>query len=268
MPARKDERLPLPTFKIPEPPAQPPLVVTSGGQRLLLGHTDAVVIWEAGDGGQKTLKSNRPGWWLINYPLDRIKGLERKTEDEIAGILFGRTRKKIKNWYFKTPGKAVAEPSKPRGPAPIAISDKPDLIVHAGHPKAADSNLGTQAAPLKSISEAVRRAQAGVTIHVYPGVYRESAKIEESGTKEQPLRLEGVRGAGGQMPVVSGNDIFPPDAWKPVRGLSGVFRADLFTGRLGTVSVNGKTLTERSVPHELKEGEYCLNRASKDFVNL
>ncbi|MDP7254966.1 MAG: right-handed parallel beta-helix repeat-containing protein, partial [Planctomycetota bacterium] len=92
--------------------------------------------------------------------------------------------------------------------------------------------------------------------------------IEKSGTKEQPLRLEGVQGADGQMPVVSGNDIFPSNAWKPVKDLPGVYRADLFTGRLGTASVNGKTLTERSVPHELKEGEYCLNRASKEFVNL
>lgn len=38
------------------------------------------------------------------------------------------------------------------------------------------------------------------------------------------------------MPVISGNDPFPAKAWKPVKGLTGVYRADLFTGHLLTLT--------------------------------
>lgn len=70
------------------------------------------------------------------------------------------------------------------------------------------------------------------------------------------------------MPVISGNDPFPAKAWKPVKGLTGVYRADLFTGHLGTVSAAGGTLIERSLPTELQEGEFCLNHASQEFLTL
>ena len=67
----KPPRLPLPTRGIPDMPPLVPTVITAGGQRLLLGHTDVEVSY---DGRQ--LVVNRPEWWVINYPLTRIRGLE------------------------------------------------------------------------------------------------------------------------------------------------------------------------------------------------
>lgn len=259
--------LPPPGRNIPDMPPLAPAVITSGGQRLLLGETEVEVRYDG-----KKLTCSRPGWWVINYPLNRIRGLdgetEGKTADEISRTIFGKPAAEVRNWYIRTAGPSGPEPPPPTGPAPIDLSPNPTLIVNNGHPRADDGGPGTPDAPLKTISAAISRAEAGSIIHVHAGVYREAVKIEKSGAAARPIRLEGVRGADGAMPAITGNHTFPPGAWKPVEGLPGVYRADLFTKLLGTMSVGGRTLIERSLPSELKEGEYCLNRASREFLNL
>ena len=47
-----------------------------------------------------------------------------------------------------------------------------------------------------------------------------------------------------------------------------MYRADLFTKQLGPVSAAGRTLVERILPQELAEGEFALNHASREFLNL
>jgi hypothetical protein len=264
-PQEQSASLPRPGLNVPELPPLVPTVITAGGQRRLLSDTDVEVRYDA---GRKSLVVNRPDWWIINYPLTRIKGLEHQSADEIARLLFGKPIHMVRNWYVKTPGKAAPEPPAPTGPAPIDRTPNPSLSVNNQHPQANDSNAGTAAEPLKTISAATQRAHAGTIIHVYPGIYRESISIAKNGTPEKLIRLEGVRDTNGRVPVISGNAPFPANAWKPVNGLPGVYRADLFTKRLGTVSANGRTLIERSLPEELKAGEFCLNRASKEFLNL
>jgi len=269
-PPKGKGRLPLPALKVPDNPPLPPTVVTAGGRRLLLNHTGVEVAYKPAGGtkGAPALVVNRPGWWVINFPLERIRGFEGKSADEIARILFGKPASAVKNWYVKTPGAPVDEPPEPTGPAPIDLAAHPTIIVNNRHPKADDAGAGTADAPLKTISAAVERAAAGDVIRVYPGVYRESVVIRKNGTAREPILLEGVRGEDGRMPVITGNDLFPPGAWKPVEGLAGVFRADVFTDRLGSVSAAGVTLTERSLPGELRANEFCFNRASYEFLNL
>lgn len=258
-------RLPLPAARVPVMPPLQPTVITAGGQRRLVNDCPVRVHYEA---RRKELIVSPCGWWVINYPLDRIEGLEGRSVDEISRLLFGRPRRQVRNWYVQTPGKAPVEPPPPSGPAPVSPTPLPTLVVDQRDPNATDSNPGTTEAPLRTISRAVAKAAAGTVIAVRPGIYRESVTIDKSGTPAHPLRLEGVRDSDGRMPVISGNDLFPPHSWRPVPGLPGVYRADLFTQRLGTVSAAGRTLIERSLPQELKGGDCCLNRASREFLNL
>ena len=255
--------LPLPEPRIPESPLYPSSVVTAGGQRLLLSYTDVVVSYNA---RARRLETNHPGWWIINYPLGRIRGLEGKSEDAIAQLLFGKPAAEVRNWYVQTPGTPTAEPPQPDGPAPIVPTPNPRWVVNGALPAASDDNPGTAAKPLKTIAAAVKRAVPGDTIHVYPAIYREGFAFERGGTAERPIRLEGIRGKSGQMPIISGNDLFPTNAWQPVAALPGVYRADLFTHFYGNVSADEQTLVERSWPAELKPGEFCLNRASHEYL--
>ena len=241
-------RLPLPAARIPALPRLRPAVVTAAGQRLLLADTDVAVSWDAAN---ERLACDRPGWWVINYPLRKIRGMEGQTDDQIAMRLLGRPASAIKNWYFKAPGQPAAEPPAPTGPAPIECRANPTLVVG-------------ESAQFKTIQAAIDKAQPGDVVRVLPGIYRESIEAKQAGTRGKPIVIEGLRGAQGNMPVITGNDPFPANAWKPVPDAPGVFRADLFTRLPGTVSVNGNALVERSYYRELKPGEYCLNLATKE----
>ena len=269
-PKGKGARLSLPEPKVPENPPVAPTVITAGGQRLLLSATDVEVRYapQGGLAGAQALVVNRPGWWVINFPLQRIGGLEGKSADEIARLLFGKQAAEVRNWYVKTPGEPATEPEAPVGPAPIEPTPQPTIIVDQRDQNADDKNPGTKAAPLKSIAAAVAKAKAGDIVHVYPGVYREAFKITENGTKERPIKIEGIRDENGKMPVISANEVFPPNAFQPVRGLTGVWRADVFTGQQGIVSANTQALVERSLPSELQPGEFCFNRGSDEFLKL
>ncbi len=252
--------LPAPVPAIPALPPIPPTVVTAGGQRFLLADQPVVVRYDHGH-----LTSNRPGWWLINYPITAIQGLEGKSIEQMSQMLFHQPSRNLRNWYLNTPGTPTPEPGQAKGPAPIALTAGPALIVDNRHPRASDNNPATAAQPLRTIGAALRRA--GSTIRVQPGIYREALTITKGGTAQQPLRLEGVRGPAGDLPVITGNTPFPAGAWQPVKGLTGVYRAEIFTGQEGAVSAAGETLVERSLPQDLQPGEYTFNRGSREFLN-
>ena len=56
---------------------------------------------------------------------------------------------------------------------------------------------GTEAAPVRTIQEAIDRAQPGTTIYVEAGVYTENLKINRvSGTAEAPIKIVAVDGPG------------------------------------------------------------------------
>ena len=236
------EPLPRPKPHIPPLPPLPPTVITPGDQRLLLSQSDVSVTWDV---GRQVPVVSRPGYWLINYPWSRVAGLQDSAIDGVAMRLTGHRTRDLRNWVFHTPGKSP-EPAAPTGPAPIEPTENPTLIVDQQSAAADDNGPGTAARPLRSLGAAVRRAQPGSVIWVRPGLYRESITLDVNGAAEAPIRLEGIRDARGQMPILSGNDAFPADAWRRT-AWPGVWRADLFTQQEGPVSADGRALTERKI---------------------
>ena len=56
-----------------------------------------------------------------------------------------------------------------------------EFYVSQQHPQAADTSAGTRETPLKTISAAAKMAQAGDTVVVGAGIYRESVTLTNSG---------------------------------------------------------------------------------------
>lgn len=253
--------LPLPSSDLlPGTDPIEPSVITSGGQRRLLRDVSVSVSYDIEAG----LVVEPAGWWVINYPLERIVGTAGRTADEIATTLLGRPIAELTNYYFYTEPTAelAGEPSPAVGPAPIGVTPGPDLVVNNQHDGASDENDGSFAHPLMTISEAVDRAIPGTVVHVYPGVYRESVVIDADGTEEAPIVVQGVRGASGAMPVITGNDPFPAGAWTEVDGLRGVYEATASTDFDSSLSVSGVELVSRSAAWDLAPGEYVVANGS------
>ena len=153
--------LPLPTADVASDPAMQPSVVTAGGQRLLLTYfnntvdtsTNNGIITAATTSGPlgspvtvtydpqtDSLISNKPGWWIINFPLDQIQGLpnilnntcgmtDQQIKDTVAQDLFGagKTASTVQNWYILTPVDAdhplAPSPTRATEPAPITSTN-------------------------------------------------------------------------------------------------------------------------------------------------
>lgn len=259
--------LPLPSSALlPDVGRIEPSIVTADGERRLLQDVSVSVSYDSAGG----FVVEPAGWWVINFPLDRITGADGRTADQVSMALLGVPADELTNYYFYTApdsGEPVQEAPVVDGPAPVRITRGPDLVVNNQDPNAADDNDGSPAMPLATIMEAVSRAVPGTLIHVYPGSYRESVVIDVDGTAEQPIRIEGIRGASGGMPIVTGNDVFSPDAWTPVDGMPGVFQAASFSDLTGSLSVNGTEFVERAVPADLEPGEYVVANGSEAYLN-
>ena len=240
-----DARLPFPEERIPDEPVLLPTVVTAGGQRRFLSEfPDLRVGW---DGAR--FFSNYRNWWIINYPIDRIvvKG----------GGVFGaaeRSRafgtRSVRNWYLRVPGNARPEPLVADRPAPIELTVNPTVVVD---PKG----------KVKTIADALKCVREGDVVRVRYGIYRERGlRLDEN-----RVTIEGERNAAGELPVISGNRLFPTNAWTKTEW-PGVWRAPIFTGLEGSVSLEGNKLRERDRPEMLVGNDYCSLRASETFARL
>lgn len=260
-------RIPLPNVNLPEEPAYPATVVTNEGHRLMLNHVDVTVSYNT---TTSQLSVSEPGWWLINYPLKKIVGLESMSENDISLLLFDKPASELKNWYFRNPAQGGSSVSLPSGPAPFTPSSNPTLVVDEQHPSASDSNPGTSGAPFKTIQAAVNHANVapGSVIQVRPGIYRESIKFSDSvaGTKEQPITLEGVRDSNGKMPVISANNAAPTNAWTAVPGYSGLWRADNWVNKVTKLSLNGDLVKEGTIASDLNDFEFSNNYSGKELA--
>ncbi|MDJ0952350.1 MAG: right-handed parallel beta-helix repeat-containing protein [Acidimicrobiia bacterium] len=257
--------LPLPSSDLlPGITRLEPFIVTDAGERRLLREVTVSVTYDDENG----LVVEPAGWWVVNYPLERIAG--DRTVDELATLLTGRPYSQLTNYYFYTaPERSGAAPVPPPvdGPAPVEVTAGADLIVNNQDPGASDENNGSRAHPLRTISAAVERAEPGSVIHVYPGIYCESVTITADGTAAEPIVIEGIRGASGAMPVITGNDPFPAGSWTEVDGLRGVYKADAFTDLAGSLTVGGDSLIARGAPWSLQPGEYAVTSGGKAFVD-
>lgn len=91
-------------------------------------------------------------------------------------------------------------------------------------PKANDSNSGRADAPLKTIQAAAMRAEAGDTVYVHPGIYREWVQPMHSGSPGEPIRFEANPGTV----FVRGSEILP-ERWVKT-SVAGVYEMEL-TGK-------------------------------------
>jgi hypothetical protein len=258
--------LSLPAANIPEnPPLQPSVILPDGRLFLIDYFKDIEVKW---DKEEKKLKTNRPGWWIINFPLNEIKGFDKNlSEEDRYKIIFGKGKNEIKNWYLYETGKPFNVNFKPDSPAPIKIHPNPSIVVN--NEKGDDSNLGTYDKPLKTISKAIEKAKPGDIIHVYPGIYREEIRIDRSGEKEKPIIIEGIRDLNGKMPVISGNDILPIK-WEIYNKEMNIYKAEIEMKMTGPLIDENRNIILREVDRigEMEPNTYLYNWSSKEFVEL
>ncbi len=94
------------------------------------------------------------------------------------------------------------------------------IVVSQQNAAASDSNPGTEARPLKTISAAAAKVRAGDKVIIHRGDYRETVLVHASGTEKEPIIFEA---APGEKPVIKGSDVIT--AWK--RDAGEVWKASL-----------------------------------------
>ena len=87
------------------------------------------------------------------------------------------------------------------------------IYVNSRMSLARDTNPGTEARPLKTITAALKRAKPGNTILVQPGIYQETIEIHKSQgmTKEKPLI---IKSAKPHEAVILGSREYKADCWR------------------------------------------------------
>ena len=78
-----------------------------------------------------------------------------------------------------------------------------------------DDGSGSEGSPLRSIQRAVELAQAGDTVEVGAGTFHERVVIEQRGTTEAPIVIQGARAASGELLTVLDGSEAVTD-WVPV----------------------------------------------------
>lgn len=103
----------------------------------------------------------------------------------------------------------------------VRVATAATYYVDASSPTCSPTGPGTEAQPYCTISQAVNlRAQAGNTILVKPGIYREQVTVRASGTQGNPIVL---RATGPGVIIDGADDFSDPAKWVAVGG--GVWRA-------------------------------------------
>lgn len=184
----------FPAWVIPDMPPLYPSIITTDGRRMLLGQTDVEVSY---DEAQNLLSANRENIWIMNYPFKKIRGFEGLSREQIAERIFGVSWP-VKNWYLYVPGSGAYNPPDPEGVMPIEPHPNPDTVVQSG----------------QSLQGALSGAACGDVVHVSSGTYDERITMGQMCTSDNPLIVEGIRDAAGNMPKITnskGNDMVAID---------------------------------------------------------
>ena len=139
---------------------------------------------------------------------------------------------------------------------------RPAGNLHVDSVKGDDAWSGLTAArteadgPLRSISAAVSKAQAGDVIHLAPGVYREEVKFrDKAGAPDRPIILEG-HGA-----VISGLAPLQAAAWEPLGG--GLYRSREFLFSDGILVHGAAAANEAYIKRFFLHWEGSMNRMGR-----
>ena len=141
--------------------------------------------------------------------------------------------------------------------------DARTLIVDNGHTEASDDNPGSEEQPLLTIGAAARQAQAGDTVLVRPGHYRESVVIANSGKEGAPIVFQSEE---PHAAIVSGSDVLTE--WQEAEAgvwhapMEGVSEVPHNPGNAEWVYVNGFPLLKAYERGELRPGMFY-----QDFEN-
>ncbi|MCC7374072.1 MAG: right-handed parallel beta-helix repeat-containing protein [Verrucomicrobiales bacterium] len=128
-------------------------------------------------------------------------------------------------------------------------------VVDVNHPRAADSNPGTDDAPFKTLGAALRRIKPGTTLKIKGGVYRESVNLENSGTANDPVIIEVEP---GERAVLCGTD--PITGWQPVESSSPGQWTATVDGSPEMLFVNGRLYEECEAQQSPGPGQFAKEK--------
>ena len=117
-----------------------------------------------------------------------------------------------------------------------------------------DASLGDESSPLRSIQRAVDLAQAGDTIEVGAGTFRERLVIRGRGEAGAPIVIQGARAPSGELLTVLDGSEAVTD-WVPVT-------KQAWPSARGTWSPG--IYKTRSIPYE----PFCMVSGDKDIAKL
>jgi Right handed beta helix region/Chondroitinase B len=122
-----------------------------------------------------------------------------------------------------------------------------------------DNNPGTLEKPLRTIQAAVSKMQAGDTVLIHQGTYREAVSIEKSGTASAPIV---IMAAKNEKAVISGLDLLNLK-WK-FTDKKGIFVAEFNGPAFEQMFCNGKPLLEARWPNVPRDKNGDWNFFSPD----
>jgi hypothetical protein len=135
-----------------------------------------------------------------------------------------------------------------------------EFYVSQNHPQAADTAAGTREAPLKTISAAAKMAQAGDTVVVAAGIYRESVTLTNSGAEGKPIVFQSET---KHQAIISGADVLrdPQDDGAGVFSypIAKVLPVAWLGGTPQWVYLNGLPLERAETPDRLVPGTFYLD---------
>ena len=157
----------------------------------------------------------------------------------------------------------------------VLPSSAAEYVVDQSSPLASDQNSGTAEAPWQTIAKANAMVQAGDTVTIKAGVYRESLLPKVSGMPDHPITYQAARLADGTFAavVISGADVFAGwerdgAGWRYAGGTYGVKDSFLtystdFTFRREQVMCDGAQLTQVSTREELAPGTFWVDAETR-----
>ena len=105
-----------------------------------------------------------------------------------------------------------------------------------------DKGAGTEKSPYKTIAFAAGKAQAGDTVKIAPGVYREQITFTRSGKKDAPITFAGTRGKNGEFLTIVESVGVTLDKWVPAPEVAPDVWKTKVAQRPGIVMMDGKMI--------------------------
>ena len=137
----------------------------------------------------------------------------------------------------------------------------------------ADNITGTMASPYLSIARGLKNIKPGDRVIIHEGIYRESADVTVSGTKEKPITIEAYK---NEKIIMRGSTVVT--SWKVQPGSNQIYIHDGWTKYFGTwkpkvsdardaarnqIYANGEYVEEVPIQANMKEGTFYIDKAAK-----